>query len=246
MADILVADDTPSIRNTLSILLAEEGHTVRLAANGEEALAEYAKCRPDMLLLDIMMPKKNGYKVLKQIRQNDPSLPIIFLSAKGSSADIAQGLNLGSDDYLPKPFDREVLISRIRAVFRRTRGVVPAAVAPEPSPVVPDPASPAREDFKIGAYRVEAKRFVLVDAKGHEEPLSLREMQLLRRLTEHPGEVLSRDALLQEFWGCNYGGTTRTVDQHILNVRRKLGREADRIETVHGIGYRYVAPVLRT
>ena len=92
MADILVADDTPSIRNTLSILLAEEGHTVRLAANGEETLAEYAKHRPDMLLLDIMMPKKNGYKVLKQIRQNDPALPIIFLSAKGSPADVAQGL----------------------------------------------------------------------------------------------------------------------------------------------------------
>ena len=238
MADILVADDTPSIRNTLSILLAEEGHTVRLAANGEEALAEYAKHRPDMLLLDIMMPKKNGYKVLKQIRQNDPALPIIFLSAKGSSADIALGLNLGSDDYLPKPFDREVLVSRIRAVFRRTRGMA--------SPVAPvSPPSPARvpdvtEDFEIGTYRVEVKRFVLVDAKGREEALSLRELQLLRRFAEHPGEVISRESLLNEFWGCSFGGSTRTVDQHVLNVRRKLGREAGCIETVHGIGYRYV------
>ena len=149
MADILVADDMPSIRNTLSILLAEEGHTVRLAANGEEALAEYAKRRPDMLLLDIMMPKKNGYKVLKQIRQNDPMLPIIFLSAKGSPADIALGLNLGSDDYLPKPFDREVLLSRIRAVFRRTRVAAPAVAAPEPPPV-PDRAPAEMEDFRIG------------------------------------------------------------------------------------------------
>ena len=240
MADILVADDTQSIRNTLSILLAEEGHTVRLAANGEETLAEYAKRRPDMLLLDIMMPKKNGYKVLKQIRQNDPSLPVIFLSAKGSPADVAMGLNLGSDDYLPKPFDRDVLISRIRAVFRRTRGAVTAA-APVPPPV-PDRTPAAMEDFEIGSYRVEVKRFVLVDAKGHEEPLSLREMQLLRKFAEHPGEVISRDSLLNEFWGCNFGGTTRTVDQHVLNVRRKLRREADRIETVHGIGYRYVAP----
>ena len=242
MADILVADDTPSIRNTLSILLAEEGHTVRLAANGEEALAEYAKRRPDMLLLDIMMPKKNGYKVLKQIRQNDPSLPIIFLSAKGSSADIAQGLNLGSDDYLPKPFDRNVLISRIRAVFRRTRGVVPAAVAPEPSPVVPDPAPTEMEDFKIGTYRVDVKRFALVDAKGREEALSFREIQMLRRFAEHPCEVISRDALLNEFWGCGVGGNTRSVDQYVLKVRRKLGRAADCIETIHGIGYRYVAP----
>ena len=98
------------------------------------------------------------------------------------------------------------------------------------------------EDFKIGTYRVDVKRFALVDAKGREEALSFREIQVLRRLAEHPGEVISRDSLLNEFWGCNFGGTTRTVDQHVLNVRRKLRREADRIETVHGIGYRYVAP----
>ena len=239
MADILVADDTPSIRNTLSILLAEEGHTVRLAANGEEALAEYAKRRPDMLLLDIMMPKKNGYKVLKQIRQNDPSLPIIFLSAKGAPADIAQGLNLGSDDYLPKPFDRAVLLSRIRAVFRRTRGMAPTAAAPV-SPPPPARAPAVTEDFKIGPYRVDVKRFALVDAKGHEEALSFREIQVLRRLAEHPGEVISRDSLLNEFWGGGVGGNTRTVDQYVMKVRRKLGRAADSIETIHGIGYRYI------
>ena len=241
MADILVADDTPSIRNTLSILLAEEGHAVRLAANGEEALAEYAKRRPDMLLLDIMMPKKNGYKVLKQIRQNDPALPIIFLSAKGSPSDVAQGLNLGSDDYLPKPFDRAVLISRIRAVFRRTRGVASAAAAPEPPPVT-NPAPAEMDDFKIGTHRVDVKRFALVDAKGREEALSFREIQMLRRFAEHPGEVISREALLNEFWGCGVGGNTRSVDQYVLKVRRKLGRAADCIETIHGIGYRYVAP----
>ena len=240
MADILVADDMPSIRNTLSILLAEEGHTVRLATNGEEALAEYAKHRPDMLLLDIVMPKKNGYKVLKQIRQNDPSLPIIFLSAKGSPADVALGLNLGSDDYLPKPFDRNVLVSRIRAVFRRTRAMVPTA-APVPPPV-PDRAPAETEDFKIGTYRVDVKRFALVDAKGREEALSLREIQVLRRFAEHPGEVISRDSLLNEFWGGGVGGNTRTVDQYVMKVRRKLGRAADRIETIHGVGYRYIAP----
>jgi len=240
MADILVADDTPSIRNTLSILLAEEGHAVRLAANGEEALAEYAKRRPDMLLLDIMMPKKNGHKVLKQIRQNDPSLPIIILSAKGSPSDIALGLNLGSDDYLPKPFDRDVLISRIRAVFRRTRGMAPAAASPEPPPV-PDRVPAEMEEFEIGPYRVDVKRFALVDAKGREEALSFREIQVLRRLAEHPGEVISRDSLLNEFWGSGVGGNTRTVDQYVMKVRRKLGRASDCIETIHGIGYRYIA-----
>jgi len=104
MADILVADDTRSIRSALSLLLEEEGHTVRLASDGESALAEYHRRRPDLLLLDVMMPRKNGYQVLKQIRRDDPALPVIILSAKGSSTDIALGLDLGSDDYLPKPF----------------------------------------------------------------------------------------------------------------------------------------------
>ena len=119
MADILVADDTRAIRSALSILLEEEGHAVRLAANGLEALAEYRKKRPDLLLLDVMMPKKNGYQVLRQIREEDPALPVMILSAKGSPADVAWGLDLGSDDYLPKPFSNEVLISRINAIFRR-------------------------------------------------------------------------------------------------------------------------------
>jgi DNA-binding response OmpR family regulator len=151
------------------------------------------------------------------------------------------GLNLGSDDYLPKPFDRNVLVSRIRAVFRRTRGTAPAAVAPVPPPV-PDRALAATGDFKIGPYRVDVKRFALVDAKGREEALSFREIQVLRRLAEHPGEVISRDSLLNEFWGGGVGGNTRTVDQYVMKVRRKLGRAADCIETIHGVGYRYIAP----
>ena len=121
MVDILVADDTRALRSALVILLEEEGFSVRLASDGEEALAQYRERRPDLMLLDIMMPKKNGYQVLKQIRKTDPSLPVIFLSAKGSPADVALGLDLGSDDYLPKPFDNEVLVSRIRAVLRRTQ-----------------------------------------------------------------------------------------------------------------------------
>ena len=121
MADILVADDTRAMRNALSILLEEEGHTVRLAADGAEALAEYGRKRPDMLLLDVMMPVRNGYQVLKRIRSEDPELPVIFLSAKGSPADVALGLDLGSDDYLPKPFDNAVLISIIlRTKFPNT------------------------------------------------------------------------------------------------------------------------------
>ena len=225
MADILVADDTRAIRSALSILLEEEGFSVRIASDGEEAMAMYRKRRPDLMLLDIMMPKKNGYQVLKNIRRVDPAMPVIFLSAKGSPADVALGLDLGSDDYLPKPFDSEVLVSRIRAVLRRTQ------------PAVQQPA--AEEDFAVGSHRVDVKRLTLVDSKGREEALSLREMRLLRRLAEHPGEVALRDALLNDLWGYSFTGSTRTLDQAILHIRRKLGRDAARIETVHGAGYRY-------
>ena len=232
MADILVADDTRAIRSALVILLEEEGFTVRLASDGEEALAKYGERRPDLLLLDIMMPKKNGYQVLKQIRRNDPALPVIFLSAKGSSADVALGLDLGSDDYLPKPFDNEVLISRIRAVLRRTQ--------PISAPSSAQASLAAAEDFAVGTRRVDMKRHTLVDSKGREEALSVREIRLLRRLAAHPGEVAMRDVLLNELWGYSFAGSTRALDQAILHLRRKLGRDAACIETVHGAGYRYV------
>ena len=232
MVDILVADDTRALRSALVILLEEEGFSVRLASDGEEALAQYRERRPDLMLLDIMMPKKNGYQVLKQIRKTDPSLPVIFLSAKGSPADVALGLDLGSDDYLPKPFDNEVLVSRIRAVLRRTQ--------PTTAPFPARSALAVAEDFAVGTHRVDMKRHTLVDSKGKEEALSVREIQLLRRLTAHPGEVALRDVLLNELWGYSFAGGTRTLDQVILHLRRKLGRDAACIETVHGAGYRYV------
>lgn len=231
MADILVADDTRAIRRALVILLEEAGHSVRLATDGEEALAEWRRKRPDMILLDVMMPKRNGYQVLAQIRRADPALPIIFLSAKGSPADIALGLDLGSDDYLPKPFDRDVLLSRINAVFRRSQ------ISAAPSSPSPPPAARA---FEIGRHRVDERRYALVGADGHEEALSARELELLRWFAAHPNEVATRETLLSEIWGYSYTGTTRTLDQHILMLRKKLGDDADCIRTVHRAGYRYV------
>ena len=232
MADILVADDTRAIRSALVILLEEEGHEVRLASDGEEALSECRRKRPDLLLLDIMMPKKNGYQVLKQIRRDDPSLPVIFLSAKGSPADVALGLDLGSDDYLPKPFDGEVLASRIRAVLRRTQRMAAAPAAPAASHEL-------GPGFAVGSHQVDPKRLALVGGKGREEALSLREFQFLRYLTAHAGEVVLRDTLLNTLWGFNFGGNTRVLDQMVFHLRRKLGKDAARIETVHGAGFRY-------
>ena len=231
MADILVADDTRSIRSTLSLLLEEEGHTVRIASDGESALVEYRRKRPDLLLLDVMMPKKNGYQVLKQIRRDDPALPVIILSAKGSPTDVALGLDLGSDDYLPKPFSSEVLLSRINAMFRRMN----VMASPEIKPVL-------KPGFDVASFHVDENRLMLIGADGRETPLSLREVDLLRILTSHPEELMDRDMLFNKIWGYDYGGTTRTLDQYILVLRKKLGDDGVCIMTVRGAGYRYQKP----
>lgn len=234
MTDILVADDTKSIRKTIRILLEEEGWNVRLAQNGDEVLAAYSEKRPDVLLLDIMMPKKNGYQVLGHIRKEDPSLPIIFLSARGSSADISLGLDLGADDYLPKPFDGAVLVSRIKAILRRVEN------ARQPQAPHADPAPQENANFHIGSHLVDVRRYALVGPNGESEGLSAREIRILRMLASHPGEVVTRDMLISKLWGYATGVTTRTVDQHILVLRKKLGADASCIETVHGSGYRCV------
>ena len=231
MADILVADDTRSIRSALSLLLEEEGHTVRLASDGESALAEYRRRRPDLLLLDVMMPKKNGYQVLKQIRKEDPALPVMILSAKGSTTDIALGLDLGSDDYLPKPFSSEVLLSRINAMFRRINVMTTTEFKPK-----------LKSGFDVASFYVDENRHMLISADGSEKPLSLKEVDLLRFLTSHPGKLIDRDTLFNKIWGYDYVGTTRTLDQHVLALRKKLGNDGSCIMTVRGEGYRYQKP----
>jgi DNA-binding response OmpR family regulator len=178
-----------------------------------------------------MMPKKNGYQVLKQIRRDDPALPVIILSAKGSPTDVALGLDLGSDDYLPKPFSSEVLLSRINAMFRRINVMATTEFKPK-----------LKSGFDVASCHVDENRLVLIGADGSETPLSLREVELLRVLTSHPGKLMDRDTLFNKIWGYDYGGTTRTLDQHILLLRKKLGNEGYCIMTVRGAGYLYQNP----
>ena len=230
MSRILVAEDDPAIREGLIATLESDGHEVRTARDGAEALALYAEERPDLLLLDIMMPKKSGYEVCTEIRRTDPALPILFLTAKAGEEDAVLGLGLGADDYIAKPFGVRELLARVAAALRR------AAVSP---------AQKASQDgastFPFGMQSVDSCRYVLRAPDGTEQPLTERELGLLRLFAAHPGEVLTRDRLLDELWGVRYLGTTRTLDQHIAQLRRKLGPDAERIETVHGIGYRYRA-----
>jgi DNA-binding response OmpR family regulator len=225
MADILVAEDYPATRSALRTLLKSAGHTVRFAVNGEEALAQVALKRPDLLLLDVMMPKKSGYDVCREIRKTDPALPILMLTARGGESDKVLGLSLGADDYLAKPFGMRELLARISALLRR-------AYASETS-------GRTGEVFHVGGHTVDAARSVLVAPGGAETPLQPSELALLRLFAAHAGEVLTRERLLNEVWGTNYMGTTRTLDQRVAGIRKKLGADARVIETLYGRGYRY-------
>jgi len=244
MADILIAEDDPGIRTAVALTLKCEGHSVRLAANGEEALARYAERRPDLLLLDVMMPRKSGWDVCEEIRAKDAALPVIMLTARGEESDKVLGLGLGADDYVTKPFGIRELVARVSAALRRAAcaggggggggGAAAAATAPA------DPA--AGEPFRIGSCTVDPARLALRRASGEEEPLSVREIGVLRLLAERPDAVVSRERFFREVWGTGYGGSTRTLDQHVAQVRRKLGDDAERVETVRGVGYRYRPP----
>ena len=226
MAYILFAEDDETLRDGLQVALESDGHETRPCADGAEALAALAERRPDLLLLDVMMPRKSGFDVCAEVRRTDPALPIIFLTAKADETDQVLGLGLGADDYIAKPFRVRVLLARVAAALRRA-GTTPAATA-------------AAETFMIGTARVDARRFLVDPGDGTPpQTLSVRELGLLRAFAAHPGEVLSRDALLDEVWGEDYIGGPRTLDQHILQIRKKLGPSANGIETVHRIGYRY-------
>ncbi len=242
MADILVAEDYPATRSVLRTLLRGAGHTVRFAVNGEEALAQVAQQRPDLLLLDVMMPKKSGYEVLSEIRRTDTALPVILLTAKREKSDVILGLGLGSDDYVKKPFDNDELLARVAAALRRAEVSAPPA-APTAPAAVPDTTTLEMGDFTFASFRVEAKGLRLIDARGRVKDLFVNEYKMLRHLARHPGEAVSRDELLKVLWEDEtYFGTTHSIDQAICRLRAKLGPAGACIETVYRAGYRYVPP----
>ncbi len=223
MAYVLFAEDDETLRTGLEAALSSEGYETCGCKDGNEALSAFAQRRPDLLILDVMMPGKSGFDVCVEVRRSDPSVPIIFLTAKTSEADVVIGLGLGADDFIPKPFRIRELLARVSAALRRGR----LATATEPSDV-----------FTIGSARIDARRFLVSTGEPPDQPLTVRELGLLKEFAAHPGEVLSRDTLLDEVWGMDYAGGTRTLDQHIVQVRRKLGKSGDLIETIRGVGYR--------
>lgn len=225
MSEILFAEDDADIRKWVAVALETEGYAVRTVPDGEAALAAYAAQRPDLLMLDIMMPKRDGVSVCAEIRRRDAALPILMLTARTAERDKIAGLGAGADDYMTKPFGLGELLARIAALLRRARLV----------PVQPPRAGAT---FRIGGHTVDGARLAVIAPDGTETPLAAREYELLRLLAAHPGEVLRRDDILDELWGVAFHGNTRTLDQHVALIRRKLGADAARIETVRNVGYR--------
>ena len=223
---ILIVEDDPNILLGLEEILRAEDFDVTVCQRGDKAMEAAAKHQPALIVLDVMLPGASGYEVCKQLRAKKIMTPILMLTAKGQEMDKVIGLELGADDYVTKPFGVRELLARIHALLRR----VPGGAA----------ATGNAAAFQIGTATIDPKTFLLKRGKVSEE-LTARELKLLQLLHAHPGEVFSRDKLLNEVWGYNYYGTTRTLDQVIVQLRKKLGDPADdpkHLLTVHGVGYK--------
>jgi DNA-binding response OmpR family regulator len=233
IAKILIAEDDANIRQGLVATLESEGYGVTVASDGAQALRLFPQEKFDLVVLDVMMPKASGYDVCRELRARGTQVPVVFLTAKGEEVDKVVGLKLGADDYITKPFGVHELLARIEAVLRRSRTSDTAGS---------DPTKNLPESFHLGAAEIDRRKFVAKLA-GEASALTARELRLAEVFAAHPGEVLTRDRLLNLVWGVNYFGTTRTLDQHVAQLRKKItgGNAADPIATVHGVGYRYDA-----
>ena len=227
---LLVAEDDKHIREGLVDALTSEGYEVTAVADGSAVLAAFRQASFQLVILDIMMPGRSGYDVCRDLRKINEQIPIMMLTAKSEEIDKVIGLELGADDYMTKPFGVRELLARVAALLRRS-GRSATDSKPKTAPV----------SFVFGRATVFPKQMIVRIGKKEFE-LSARELKILEMFRLHPGEVLSRDELLNAAWGVDYLGTTRTLDQHIAQLRKKI--EADprkpmSIQTVHGIGYKY-------
>src|SRR5476649_2864178 len=223
---ILIVEDDLHILLGLEEVLKSEGYETASCNRGDEAVAAVAKFQPTLIVLDVMLPGASGYDICKQLRAKKFSLPILMLTAKGQEIDKVVGLDLGADDYVTKPFGVRELLARIHALLRRG--------------ISASEKNGSEKIFKIGDATVDPKTFQLKRGKTVEE-LTAKEIKLLQIFHAQAGEVLSRDKLLNEVWGYNYYGTTRTLDQVIVQLRKKLGDnsgEPKHLLTIHGVGYK--------
>lgn len=225
---VLIAEDDKLTRDGLTEMLSEEGYEVSQARDGEEAVSKFEAERPDFVCLDVMMPKMSGYEVCRHIRQHDEQIPVIFISAKSEEIDKVVGLELGADDFIVKPFGVKEVLARIRAVTRRCLGRA---------------AAEGNATFKL--MDLEVRPAELRASRGKETiDLSLRDVQILQLLHDRQGQAVDRQTMFQKCWGLNHIQNSRTLDQHISQLRKRVERDPkspEIIKTVHGVGYRYDA-----
>jgi DNA-binding response OmpR family regulator len=242
---VLVADDEDTLREAIVYNLKREGWTIAQAANGIDALARARALKPDLLVLDVMMPGMDGLQVCRALRA-ESTVPILFLSARGEEVDRILGLEMGGDDYLTKPFAMRELVARVRAMLRRAQMTVvpPVTAGTGGSARGIESVSPQIDRPLVsGELTVDVARRTAVRG-GESLGLKPKEFDLLVYLMRHPGIVLSREALLRQVWGYDYPVDTRTVDVHVRWLRLKLETDPSNprwIETVRGYGYRFVA-----
>lgn len=220
---ILVVDDERNIIELVRLYLEQAGFTVAEARDGREALEQHARLDPDLVVLDLMLPELDGMEVTREIRRRGET-PILMLTARGEDIDRIIGLELGADDYLPKPFNPRELVARAKAILRRS-----------------DPAVRGARPIDVGALRIDQRRREATLA-GRRLDLRPREFDLLAALARDPGVVWSRDDLLENVWGTDFPGETRTVDVHVSALRARLAPDGPAIEAVKGVGYRLVPP----
>ena len=224
MSQILVVEDDPDIAELIRHYLEKSGHAVQVLGSGAAVLPKVRGARPDLIVLDLMLPGLDGLMVCQALR-SDPltaAIPIIMVTARGDEADRIAGLELGADDYVTKPFSAKELVARVSALLRRTQRL--------------DPAEPV---VRYRTITIDSARHV-VTVDGHEVRLTAKEFLLLLYLVQHRGRVLSRDLLLTDVWGYQYTGGTRTVDVHIRRLREKVPVLTDAIETIKQFGYKLV------
>jgi two-component system, OmpR family, alkaline phosphatase synthesis response regulator PhoP len=222
---VLIVEDEAGLRLTLSDRLASEGYAVETASDGEIGLAQASSGAFDLIVLDVMLPRMNGFDVCREVRQRGVTTPILMLTARGQVVDKVVGLKLGADDYLTKPFEAIELMARLEALLRRR----------------PSAPAPGGDRYRFGDVHVDFRRME-VTRGGQQVDLSAREFKLLRHFIEHRGATLSRDALLAEVWGYDETPLTRTVDVHVAGLRQKIEsnpKAPEYILTIHGLGYKF-------
>lgn len=223
MTKILVVEDEESIRETLDFLLTKEGYQVHTLASGQDAVLEFEKFDPDLVLLDIMLPGLSGVEITKKIRQKSQT-PIIMLTAKDSELDKVLGLEIGADDYVTKPFSGRELLARIKALLRRTGESFTSEGA-----------------LKVGPVEIDQERHQVL-IRGEEVAMPLKEFELLLYLLQNSGRVLTRNQLIDRIWGSDYFGDTKTLDVHVKRIRSRIEKDPANpkyLQTVRGVGYKF-------